>query len=417
MLAGRKGNMTRFLKRYAFVVGFLATYLSLSFGWAGARPGTVYTPTPNAPTWQYTWTPGPSLANLFALYPSQGNVTISTATQIPTTLDGPIQVVRYGNLTVNAALTTTNRNRGLVILCDSLTMGASGSISMTARGAAGSSKWINQDILIPSSIVLTGQNTNLQAHLAWLASNGYAIWDPNLYAAPVPGMGDVTADYASWPGRGTAIISASGRGGFIVGAAVVQNSTPGVTGYAGTNAPGGGGRAAMWTSTTNSAAVTGRSGAANIWGGGPGTGGCSYAGQGPDADQYGGQGGNASGGYPTGGGAGNPPGTGANGGSTGANGTGGDLFIIVRGNVTVTAGHSITANGMPGGSAYGGEAGCGGGGSGAGVAAIIYSGTLAGTPSLSAAGGAGGISSGNCTNGGPGGAGATRVLTFTTMGY
>lgn len=405
--------MTRFLKRYAFVVCFLATYLALSFGWAGARPGTVYTPTPNAPAWQYTWTPGPSLANLFALYPSQGDVTISTATSIPTTLDGPIQVVRYGNLTVNAALTTTVRNRGLVILCDSLTMGASGSISMTARGAAGSSKWVNQDILVPTSIVLSGQNTNLQSHLAWLASNGYAIWDPNLYAAPLPGMGDVTADYTSWPGRGTAIISASGRGGAIAGAAVVQSGASGINGYAGTNAPGGGGRAAIWTSTTSSAAVTGQSGAGNIWGGGPGSGACSYNGQGIDADQFGGQGGYAVGAYQSGGGAGNPPGNGASGGASGGIGTGGDLIIIVRGNVTATSGHVITANGMPGGNASGSNT-CGGGGSGGGFAALIYSGTLTGTPSVSAAGGAGGV---GLYNGGAGGAGATRVLTFTTMGY
>lgn len=365
-------------------------------------------------TWEYVWTPGTNLENLFALYDSLGDVTIAAPTQWTTTLDGPMKVFRAGNLTVNAALTFSNRCRGVVPLLESLTMGASGSISMTGKGAAGSAHWVNQDIVVPSYITLTGKNTSLQEFLQWIRETGYFICDPNLFASPPPGMGDVQADYAAWPARGTALISATG-----CGAPSFGNGYPGPAcpaGSAGTNAPGAGGPANYGPYDSLY-----QSGRARVWGGGAGAGGQSGAGIDVVADQYGGPGGvgtaaNGSGG----GGAGNPGGAGSGPGSTvGADGTGGILLIIVRENISVTTGHVLSANGMPGGVAYGGsQSANGGGGSGGGFVAVIRGGTLAGTLSLTATGGAGGTASGAAYNwaGGPGGAGATRSLTFTGLG-
>ena len=62
---------------------------------------------------------------------------------------------------------------------------------MTARGAAGSSKWANQDIGIPIRMVLSGKSTSQKAFLDWIASTGFCIFDPTLFKCPMPGMGDV----------------------------------------------------------------------------------------------------------------------------------------------------------------------------------------------------------------------------------
>lgn len=364
------------------------------------------------PAWQNTLKLT-TLSNLFGLYPSLGTQTISSATSLASTLDGPMACYRYGALTVNAALTVTNRCRGLVLLCDSLSVGAAGSISMTARGAAGSSKWANQDIGIPTSMLLSAKNTSWTTFLAWLQSNNYCIFDPTLFACPPPGMGDVIADYANWAARMAAIVSAAGCGA----GANKTNTGTGTTGLAGTNAPGGGG-----TGGSNGYAATSAPG--TVWGGGPGSGGCgSYMAttKGFAPDQYGGVGGiggPAGATYNSGGGAGNPGGAGYLGGTgvgaAGSAGTGGVLIIIVRGDVTLTTGHALTAGGTAGGAASGNTTNCGGGGSGGGFVGLYYGGALTGTPNLTASGGSGGTSS---NSGGPGGAGTALSAPFSAMGW
>jgi hypothetical protein len=344
--------------------------------------------------WQMPFNPGlglnstQSLSNLFALYnywQGQQSLTISSATNLPTVQDGPIQVFKVGALTVNAALGFSNRCRGGILLCDSLTMGASGIITAPG-GAAGSSKWLNQDILIPNNAVFTGKNTSWAQFQAWIAANGFFLFDPTLLALGYPGMGDIQANPTAWPGNGTAIISAAGCG------------APGAAGANG--APGGGGvgnvvQGSGGYGTSGAAGAPGR-----VWGGGPGSGGAyqsttSYL---TPTDQYGGPGGPGAGGGT--GGAGNPAGAGGGGG----NGTGGVLFIICRGNVSLTSGHLLSANGA---SVSGGSGS--GGGSGAGSISLFYLGTLTGTPNLTATGGGGGSPTG--------GAGSTQVKTFSAMGY
>ena len=334
--------------------------------------------------WVMPWAPGAGLSGLFNLYPSLGDLTL--AADIATTLDGPVQVVRYGALTVNAARTVTSRCRGLVVLCDSLTMGASGSLSVAGKGAAGGPALVSQNIVLPTSMVLTGKKTSQVDLFAYLAATGYFIGDPNLFAAPPPGMGDVQADYTNWPGRGTAIITAAncGLGGNYAYAAVTGNYA-GMSGTAGTNgAPGGGGAGRY--NAPSSAAVNGGGADGHVWGGGAGGGGSYNNGSAPlsrSASPYGGI-----------------VGLGASAGNGGAGG--GVLIVIARNNVSLTAGHVFSADGLAGTTVNSTEGGGGGGGS----VSLFYGGTLTGTPNLTATG-----ASPN------GGAGSTQTKTFAQMGW
>lgn len=341
--------------------------------------------------WAQDWVPGATLANLFNLYPSKGDVTIAAATALPATEDGPGIANRFGTLTVNAALkAAAQRCRFSALLCDYLIMGAAGSMSMTARGAAGSPKWPNQDILIPNNMRLSGKAANYRDFTAWIAANGYAIFDPTLFACPVPGMGDVQANWMEWPGHGASIISASGCGAAQVGSATAN--TAGITGNAGVLAPGSGGTA--FTSSFPGVSAPGR-----VWGGGPGSGCVLTRTLNEMPDIWGGRGGQGT--YS--GGAGNPSGNNVD----TSKGTGGCLYIFVRYDVVLTAGHLFAADGMPG-----EDGGGGGAGSGGGRVALYYGGTMTGTPNMSAQGGLGGAPSG-----GRGGAGATSVNTFLQMGW
>ena len=360
--------------------------------------------------WTAVWTPGVNLANFFALYDSKGDVTISVATSIPTTLDGPIQVARYGALTVNAAVTVSQRCRGLIVLSESLSVGAAGSISMTARGAAGASNWaVDKDIFVPQAITFSGKNTSYADFLKWIRTTGYCIFDPSLYACPSTGLGDVTCDWATWTPYGSTIISAAGCG---VGA-VGKYIGAGNAGGAGSQGPGGGGSGGNYNAGYSISGAKGRP-----WGGGSGSAGGNITPQVPP-DYYGGPGGNSavSSSVSGGGGAGNPGGAGVSGGSSGADGTGGVLLVICRGNVSLTTGHTFVSHGSNGGAATGQAYNCGGAASGAGFLGLYYAGALTGTPSMTANGGTGGIGTATAYNGGAGGAGKTEAKPFATMGW
>ena len=337
--------------------------------------------------WTAVWTPGVNLVNFYNLYDSKGDVTISTATSIPTTLDGPIQVARYGALTVNAALSASQRCRGLMPLCDSLSVGAAGSISMTARGAAGSKNWaVDRDIFVPQSITFTGRNTSYADFLKWIRQTGYCIFDPTLYACPLPGMGDVTCDWATWTPYGSTIISAAGCGiGGAYSYAAVTGSYQGASGTAGVSGAPGGGGAGRYNGPS-SAAVNGGGANGHRWGGGAGGGG-SYNSSSAALTRSA---------HPDGGIAG----VGASAGDGGLGG--GILIVIALGSVSLTGGHALTANGLAGTTVNSTEGGGGGGGS----VAMIYGGSLTGTPNLTASGGT--------PNGG---AGSTQAKTFAYMGW
>lgn len=346
--------------------------------------------------------PGTSAAALFNLYPTLGAQTISTTTNITTVQDGPMKVVRYGALTVNAALTTTVRNRGLMILCDSLTMGASGSISMTARGAAGAANWPVVDLTIPQSVRLSARYAPQRDAMNYITQNGIWIGDTVFWASPDAGVADCRATIT--PGS-VVLLSAAG-----CGARTNSAGTAGANG--GTGAGGGGG---AYNNTIPTYGGEGRP-----WGGGSGGGGVGgTTGGGPSADRYGGVGGEGVmyyTGYYGAGGSGNPGGPGMGGGCvTGNDGTGGVLIIICRGNITRNATDSITANGVNGATQTGGSYPTGGGASGGGHVSIIYGGTLTGTGTTTANGGIGGSGSGD--NGSDGGAGSVVTKTFAQMGW
>lgn len=388
---------------------------------------------PDPVAWTWTWTPGNNLENFFALYDyhaladASGDFTATGATSIATTLDGPIQVAKFRGLTVNHALTASQRCRGLMPIADTLSMGASGSISMAGMGAAGHKGWaIGKDIFVPASITFTGKNTSLKQFLDWIRSTGYCIFDPSLYACPPPGMGDVTCDWATWVPYGGTIISAAGCGAGAAGQALNYGYTStvvGLDGSAGTTAPGGGGSGGVGSYGSTSAAATGKGGKATPWGGGPGsaaTASGTNGATGPSGvpgDDYGGPGGSSPSGWSNGGGgAGNPGGSGAGTGSVGGTGTGGVLLVIVKGAVSLTAGHAFTANGMPGG-AGGASSGSGGGGSGGGKCGVYYLGALTGSFNQTATGGAAGTGQSGGSNGGAGGAGHAENKTFAVMGW
>lgn len=352
--------------------------------------------------------PGTSAAALFNLYPTLGAQTIATATNITTVQDGPMKVVRYGALTVNAALTTTVRNRGLMILCDSLTMGAAGSISMTARGAAGAANWPIVDLTIPQSVRLSANKIAQRDVLSYITQNGIWIGDPVFWAFPDASVADCRAVVT--PGS-VALLSAAGCG--TIGLSV----SGGLAGSSGGTGSGGAGAGYYMG--------PGWAGNGNPWGGGSGGGGaCAPSSSpvgGPQADQYGGPGGKGytyNSGCWASGGTGNPGGAaGTLGGAVGNDGTGGVLVIICRGNITRNASDSITADGVAGAACSGGSYNAASGGSGGGHVSIIYGGTLTGTGNTTASGGASGGSASGGSFASAGGAGSVVTKTFAQMGW
>ena len=380
---------------------------------------------------QATWTqdisiapPGSLAAPLFDLYPSLGDVTIASATNLTTTQDGPSKVWRFGALTVNALLSFTKRARPQFILCDSLVMGVGGGMSMTARGAAGASNWPIVNLTIPQSVALSANKISQRNVLQYIKENGIWIGDPVFWALPDAGVADCRAVVT--PGSVT-LLSAAGCGarkaGPICGSTSAASLIEGYTGNAGSNGgTGGGGTGGCGAYQTVSHGGAGSAG--YPFGGGSGGGGAGVSsGVGTDGGDYGGAGGNRGGDY-AGAGAGNPAGTGTTSYSTitaAGDGTGGVLLIICRGDISIASGCIVQADGMNGAGVIGAgyTPGIGGGGSGGGHVSIIYSGTLSNSGTIRANGGAAGSASGGnlAGPGGPGGAGSVVTKTFAQMGW
>jgi len=343
------------------------------------------------------WTKTLSLgARIFDFYKSQGDLVVPAAgLTIPNTEDGPITISRYRRLEINGAFTKEHRDRGWCILCDDLVLGAGARPNMEGKGAAGSPKWAIQDITIPSAITLSGHRTHYDDFAAWVRERGYALFDPTLFSCPLPGMPDIQADYAEWPGRGTAIVSAAGCGsrtGRYYGASRDYGSGTaaiGPGGNAGSSAPGGGGGGADPVPKAWATAVTGMVGTTGSrgfpWGGGirglqgvyntAGTDNFVTSTTDGDGDPYD---------------------------ATASPRPGGVLIILVRSNITAASGHSITASATSNGV---------GGGHGGGRVFLARGGSLSGTLNMAANGG------GAASYCGPGGAGAVTSTTLAAMGW
>ncbi|EFL52997.1 hypothetical protein DesfrDRAFT_0045 [Solidesulfovibrio fructosivorans JJ]] len=339
---------------------------------------------------------------IFDFYPSQGDLVVPAAgLTIPNTEDGPITISRYRRLEINGPFTKQKRDRGWCVLCDDLILGAGARPNMAGKGAAGSPKWAVQDIAIPRAITLSGHRTQYDDFAAWLRENCYAIFDPSLFACPLPGTGDVTANYKDWPASGPVIVSAAGCGSTtarVYGGCHGYGSAIGVngpTGYAGVNAPGGGGgggnilQPATNAQGDGNSATVGTTGSAAL----PWSGGIRGL-QGVYTNYTGSS-------YPfstsTGDRDGDPYSTIA------SSRPGGILIVLVRNSVTAIAGHLLSANATTDGVVAAGH--------GAGRVFLGYGGALTGTLNMAATGGAAGAYCGH------GGAGAVTAKTLAEMGW
>ena len=194
---------------------------------------------------------------------------------------------------------------------------------------------------------------------------------------------------------------AAGSVGTVPAVGAAGGSTSAAAGTAGTDRKTGGGGAG----TAYDSVTFGKGGAGTSFSGGSGGGAADKSNTPNNGSSIGGPGGAAAGTYYNlGGGAGNPGGSPHMGGSAGGTGTGGLVFILVRGNITITATGAITADGVAGGWGTGG-----GGGSGGGSINIAYTGTYSNAGTVRANGGG----SSGVFPGGAGGAGCITIEQVT----
>lgn len=306
-----------------------------------------------------------------------GAITYSVNTNIASVLDGPPVVLNLQSLTINSGVTVSvsNRCRGLIIYVTG-NVNIAGTLTMTGKGTPAS---------CPS------EGINLQYTPAGVGNTRGLLTD---YWTPAVGAAG---------GASVSVANTSGN--------------PGVNGSAGQT--GGGGSGGNGDSST---ATSGAGAAGSCYCGGSGGGGTGFTtavtsgGAASAGGATGGSGGSCSNAdAASGGGSGNPVGVGSHG-SASSNvdptaGGGGQLWIIARGNVTISG--TVSSDGSGGGSATGASNGfaSGGAGSGAGRIGILYGGTFSNTGSIHANGGTGGTGSGSTShaNGGAGGNGTVTT--------
>ena len=311
--------------------------------------------------------------------------------------DGDMVVKQYSSLTVNSGHTLTPDQpcRGMFIYVDGDCV-VNGKISMTARGAfadpttAGSSdNTAVQTAGIRYGIKMTG-GTDTLSMAGGVTFNGCGNDVKNAVANQISGSGSnyTVHTVPRSTNNGANRPSVSGHG--------VKEDPADIRGgnaLAGTSACGGGGAGGQAYEQTdgqggyggNSTCFTGGSGGGGAAGGGQANSG--HRGNGATGNGGpGGQGGNhnESSSRPKGtGGAGNPGGpdgsVGQNGQNDAGDGTGGLLFLIVKGNLTIGSSGSIQANGTRGGdSTANSDNSSMGGGSGGGHIMIMCHGTING---------------------------------------
>jgi hypothetical protein len=180
---------------------------------------------------------------------------------------------------------------------------------------------------------------------------------------------------------------------------------------------GGGGTGASYSQPGYPNGVSGSGGYGSCFSGGSGGGGNYLNAGGGSGTNWGGPGGNANtGSSRSTGGAGNPGGASGWAGDSGQNGTGGLLVLFVRGDLTIGASGSISAQGTRGGDKNSGtHTEAYGGGSGGGLFLCGYGGNLSNSGSITIAGGRGGTNpaspgSNGIGAGGDGGDGDTQIV-------
>lgn len=334
--------------------------------------------------------------------------------------DGDMLVLNYTDLTISSGdtMTVDQPCRGMLLYCKG-DLTVTGTLHMSGRGA------FADPTAAGGSDSAAVNASGLQ--LGMLTSGGSTSMDP---AATFAGSGDAAvaavANQPALDGDGTIFsmpkLGGTGGGGCSTGGSGNGNyCCAGGTGVAGASSAtscstggGSGGGAESKFQGGQGGATAGAGADAGVFGGGSGGGGAggtrSYATAGSAVD-YGGGGGNGGNSWTAnagGGGSGNPGGTGNSGSwgaaANGADGVGGIMWIIVKGDISITG--TVAAIGKNGGAATAGEKRGGGGGSGGGAIMILHGGSYSLSGSLTVSGGNGGAA--NCA-GVAGGAGSTCV--------
>jgi hypothetical protein len=311
---------------------------------------------------------------------SDGDVVISSNTNLTSSTDGDMIVKNYNDLTIDSGqtLSVTNRCKGLLIYCQG-DCTINGTLSMNSRGANvnPTTAGVAAAGLLIRRVKAGQTETNTSTNLMNGAGSAAIAAENN--------QGDVNGN-----GKVYAIKREGAAGGNSSGTnSVGTNGSNGATGESG----GGGGGGNKQTSGGDGTAGT-------CFSGGSAGGGGSNAG-GTNAGANGGSGGNG-GSTGGGGGAGNPGGTGSGTGGNGSNGTGGTIILIVKGTLTIGASGKISANGANGSGNLDGA----GGGSGGGNILVLYSGSLSNSGTIESNGGIGDAPLG--FDGGNGGSGSIQ---------
>lgn len=369
---------------------------------------------------------------------SDGAVTISSNTNLVVpnkngSYDGDYVVKNYSSLTINSGqtLTTDQPCKGLFIYVSG-NCTINGTLSMAARGAAANpDTFLNANGIRYPFVPATG------SYGGSLAAADFGTCGSGIVAAVANQLGGTGKRIIQIPKRGA-------NGGAAVGCSSSGCQVTGNTGSAGTSSgtdtvtltTGGGGAGGMYYDTNSCSGstaglISGRGGNGTAFSGGTGGGGKmsgtgvggSTATQGDDNGGEGGEGGNGhcGGTHSVTGGVGNPGGWDQYGSASqgGYNqtvqransGTGGVIWLIVGGNLTIGASGVIDVRGTSNTNynsnrTAGGNYGNGGASAG-GIAIILHKGTYSNSGNIYTAGGTYDIA--GVGPGGPGGAGVSFV--------
>jgi len=287
--------------------------------------------------------------------------------------DGDMWVGNFGTLIIDASVTLTTDQpcRGMLIYCTG-DCTINGALSMSSRGAFADPESSGGS---DSSAVST---TGLR--MAFKTAAG----SDTLAAADFAGSGNApvaaVANQVAISGNGT-IFKIDRAGG--AGGAQMAAGTAGNTGAATIGAGGGAGGGGVHG---ESSGVGGDSG---CFGGGSSGGSSWHCGGATAATDWGGAGGvgcAGSTGHTVGSGTGNPGGAAASLVTVGENGTGGLIWLVVKGDLTIGAAGTVEADGAKGGTSTVFT----GSGSGGGAIFVLYKGSLTNNGSIQTGGGAGG---------------------------
>jgi hypothetical protein len=315
---------------------------------------------------------GNNLAVLKELYDKRAETSLTGTVTLASTLNGPMQVYRFGDVTLNGAtVTVQNKCRGAFLIFDSLTVtGSASAIHMNGKGAT-DVDWEDYDLSVPQVLSLSSDKISLAATLKMIRANGWFVGDPQLWrdlSGLVTGAitpGQLIVDKLQLGAGGTGFLGAG-----ITGPNYVRVGT---NGGAGAKGPGGGSSPCMSTND-NYTILTAQSGEnGRSWRGGFG------------GDVW--------------------TNTFKSGRDLRNTEPGGLVIVAVLGALAVGPGLTISANGV--------NNAVRGGGPGAGRAMLLTGGAVTGTPTIQANGGGSPACYSYSTNGG---AGATTQSTLSAWG-